>query len=154
MSVDSISGRVLVDSNVLIYATLRGDVRHQKALEILDLRQRVEVEMCVSVQNLAEMYPNLTGPRNNPPDSPEVARAKIDSIASLDRLTVFPLTLSITRRALQLCTAHSICRQRYFDMQLAATMLEEGIGTLFTENVKDFERIKGIRAINPFLRLP
>jgi len=35
-------------------------------------------------------------------------------------------------------------------MQLAATMLEEGIGTLLTENVKDFEKIEGLRAINPF----
>lgn len=35
-------------------------------------------------------------------------------------------------------------------MQLAATMLEEGGGVLLTENVKDFEPVEGIRAINPF----
>lgn len=151
MNVERLFGRVLVDSNVLIYATLSGDERHGKAKEVLDLRHRRDIELCVSVQNLAEMYPNLTGPKNNPPDSPEVARAKIDSIAALDQLTVFPLGLSITRRALQLCVLHSVSRQQYFDMQLAATMLEEGIGVLLTENVKDFEPVEGIRAINPFV---
>lgn len=44
----------------------------------------------------------------------------------------------------------NISRQRYFDMQLAATMLEEGIVTILTENTKDFAAIEGISAINPF----
>lgn len=150
MNAEPLTGRILVDTNVLIYATLRGDSRHGKANDALELRRRASVELYVSVQNLAEMYPNLTGPKNNPPDSPEVARAKIDSIASLDRLTVLPLHLSITRKALQLCAIHSISRQQYFDMQLVATMAEESIDLVLTENVKDFELIEGIRAINPF----
>ncbi len=29
-------------------------------------------------------------------------------------------------------------------------MLENGIDTIYTENVKDFEKIPGIRAVNPF----
>jgi predicted nucleic acid-binding protein len=150
MNVENLTGRILVDTNVLIYATLSGDARHEKAKEVLALRGKEGIELTVSVQNLAEMYPNLTGPKNSSPDSPELARRKIDSIARLDYLTVLPLSLSITRRALQLCEAHSIRRQQYFDMQLAATMLEEGIGTLLTENVKDFEKIEGLHAINPF----
>jgi predicted nucleic acid-binding protein len=150
MSAEYLIGRVLVDTNVLIYATLAGDARHERARAVLDLRFREGLELCVSVQNLAEMYPNLTGPKNNPPDSPELARAKIDSIAGLDSLAVLPLSLSITRRALRLCETYSIRRQQYFDMQLAGTMFEEGIGVLLTENVKDFKPIEGVRAINPF----
>ncbi|MDQ8209178.1 PIN domain-containing protein [Coraliomargarita algicola] len=150
MSAEHLMGRVLVDTNVLIYATLAGDDRHEQARDVLDLRFREGLELCVSVQNLAEMYPNLTGPKNNPPDSPELARTKIDSIAGLDFLTVLPLSLSITRRALRLCETYSIRRQQYFDMQLVGTMLEEGISFLLTEKVKDFKPIKGIRAINPF----
>ena len=49
--------------------------------------------MFVSVQNLAEMYPNLTGPKNQPPDSPVMARDKIRSLSRLRGLTVLPLTL-------------------------------------------------------------
>jgi len=153
MNAELLSGRILVDSNVLIYATLRDDPRHEKALEVLSLRFRREIDLCVSVQNLAEMYPNLTGPKNNQPDSPELARRKIESIAGLGSVTVLPLTVSITRRALRLCQAHDIKRQQYFDMQLAATMLEEGIGVLMTENTKDFNVVEGIRAVNPFTDL-
>lgn len=36
---------------------------------------------------------------------------------------------------------YNISRERYFDMQLAATMLEEGIGTILTENTKVIDRI-------------
>ncbi|NBB80842.1 MAG: PIN domain-containing protein [Verrucomicrobia bacterium] len=153
MSAERLTGRVLVDSNVLIYATLRNDPRHEKALEVLSLRFRGQIDLCVSVQNLAEMYPNLTGPKNNLPDSPELARRKIESIAGLGSVTVLPLTVSITRRALRLCQGHDIKRQQYFDMQLAATMLEEEIGILLTENTNDFNFVEGIRAVNPFTDL-
>lgn len=150
MSAESLSGRILVDTNVLIYATLRGDPRHQEAQRVLDLRLRSDVELFVSAQNLAEMYPNLTGPKNNPPDSPGLARAKIESIAGLGQLTVLSVSGAITRRALELCERYSIRRQQYFDMQLAALMLEEGITSLVTENTDDFAKVDGIRAVNPF----
>mgnify|MGYP003565748672 CR=1 FL=1 len=64
---------------------------------------------------------------------------------------MLPLSLGISRRALQLCERYNIVRQRYFDMQLVATMLEEGIGTILTENSKDFEEIEDITVVNPFL---
>jgi predicted nucleic acid-binding protein len=150
MNVDELSGRLLIDTNVLIYATLAGDARFAKAQEVLELRFRKGLEVCVSIQNLAEMYPNLTGPKNSQPDTPELARRKIESIAGLERLTVLPLSLSITRRALELCELYSIRRQQYFDMQLVATMQEEGVGTLLTENTKDFVQIEGVRVLNPF----
>lgn len=151
MSVKRLSGSVLVDTNVLIYATLEADPRHAQAREVLSLRLSPTIQLCVSVQNLAEMYPNLTSPQNSLTDSPEIARRKIESIAGLEGMTVWPLSLSITRRALSLCQDFNISRQRYFDMQLTATMLEEGIGTVLTENSKDFEGIDEIRVVNPFL---
>lgn len=41
------------------------------------------------------------------------------------------------------------CYDRYFDMQLAATMLLEGVSEIYTENIADFTGIPGIRAVNP-----
>jgi len=43
-----------------------------------------------------------------------------------------------------------VTRQRYFDFQLAATMLLEGISEIVTENEADFAALPGIHAINPF----
>ena len=144
-------GRFLVDSNVLIYSTLRNDPRYGKACEVLAARRLPGREMFISAQNLAEMYPNLTGPKTNPPDSPELARAKIASIAGLDRCTVLPVTRSVVEKALEICELHQVTRQRYFDIQLVALMELEGIPTIVTENDKDFSSIPGINAINPFL---
>jgi predicted nucleic acid-binding protein len=141
---------VLIDTNVLIYATLAADSRHQQAQKVLSLRNHSGVEMFVSVQNLAEMYPNLTGPKNQPPDSPSLAREKILSLTRLRGITVLPLTMESVQHALDLCVPGNVTRQNYFDRQLAALMLREGISTIITENVKDFAGIKGIKAINPF----
>jgi predicted nucleic acid-binding protein len=151
MRVEELKGRVLVDTNVLIYATLSLDPRHARAREVLAQRSRADVEMFLSVQNLAEMYPNLTGPRNQPPDSPELAREKIRSIARLRGITVLPLTLETSQRALDLCVENGVTRQRYFDRQLAAVMLLENIPVIVTENVADFAGIEGVTAVNPFI---
>ncbi|MCC5808659.1 MAG: PIN domain-containing protein [Opitutales bacterium] len=148
---EPVRGRVLLDTNVLIYATLRGDRRHVRAREILDLRAEAGVDVFVSVQNLAEMYPNLTGPKNKPPDSPQVARAKIRAVAALQGITVIPVTLQMNNRALELCELYGRIRQDYFDMQLVAAMQIEEIATILTENTPDFSGIDGIAAVNPFL---
>ena len=140
--------RVLIDTNVLIYATLERDPRFERARELL--LSKGKYERFVSVQNLAEMYPNLTGPRMQPPDEPAVARAKILSIASLPTLQVLPLTGDVQAIALELCEKYAISRQRYFDAQLTATMVVHGIRTLLTENDADFEGMSEVRALNPF----
>ncbi len=151
MRVEELTGRILVDTNVLIYATLASDPRHHVARQVLEQRHRADVELFVSVQNLAEMYPNLTGPKNQPPDSPTLAREKILSLSRLRGLTVLPLTMQGVEQALDLCVDGNVTRQSYFDHQLAALMLREGIPTILTENVKDFLSIQGITAHNPFL---
>jgi predicted nucleic acid-binding protein len=140
--------RVLIDTNVLIYATLQGDPRFERARELL--LSKGKYERYVSVQNLAEMYPNLTGPRMQPPDEPAVARAKILSIASLPTLQVLPLTGDVQAIALELCEKYAITRQRYSGAQLAATMVFYGIRTLLTENNADFKGMSELRALNPF----
>lgn len=150
MHVEGLTGRILVDTNVLIYATLKADPRHRQAQQVLAQRHRAELELFVSVQNLAEMYPNLTGPKNQPPDSPSLARDKILSLSRLRGLTVLPLTLESVQHALDLCVDGSVTRQCYFDRQLAALMLRESIPLILTENEKDFRSIEGITAVNPF----
>ncbi len=150
MRVEELTGRALVDTNVLIYATLTADSRHECAREVLALRHRPDVELFISVQNLAEMYPNLTGPKNQPPDTPALAREKILSLSRLRGIKILPLTLQSVNLALDLCVEGNITRQNYFDRQLAAMMLREGIPVIITENASDFLGIAGITPLNPF----
>ena len=141
-------GRVLIDTNVLIYATLENDPRSERSRELL--LAKGEQDRFTSVQNLAEMYPNLTGPKMERPDGPAIARAKIQSIASLPGIQVLPLTGDVQSVALELCEKYGITRQRYYDAQIAATMVVHGIRTLLTENDGDFRGMTEIRAVNPY----
>ena len=142
--------KALIDTNILIYSTLEEDPRFDKSYAIVADAGLEDVELFISVQNLSEMYPNLTGPRMTIPDTPEIARMKILSIAELPHLTVLPITLEIQRVALDLCQRYGILKQRYFDMQLVATMFTNGIKTILTENTEDFHGISEVTAVNPF----
>lgn len=143
--------RALLDTNVLIYATLSNDKRHSQAKSLLlGQGESASLDLFISVQCLSEMWPNLTGPKAIPPDSPEVARSKIDSISILPHLTVLPIDVDTVRLAVRLCERYRVTRQAYFDMQLAATMLQNRIRLIYTENISDFSGIEGIEAINPF----
>lgn len=144
-------GKILIDTNILIYATLEDDPRFMKSQEILFGSSDPSIERYISVQNLAEMYPNITGPKMSVPDSPVLARRKILSIAHLPVLSVLPLTIEVQLTALELCERYGIVKQSYFDMQLVATMLIYGIPTIVTENLRDFDKIQEITAINPYL---
>lgn len=150
MNVDGLQGSVLLDTNVLIYSTLLRDSRCERANEMLALRKKEGLDVHISVQNLSEMYPNLTGPKNQPPDSPGLARRKIESIAELSGLVIHAPTCDTMRLALELCERYDVRRQRFSDMQLAALILQQGIGWIFTENARDFSGIEGLQAWNPF----
>ncbi len=142
------NGAVFIDTNVLIYATLEADPRFERSRSLLE--DAAPYERYISVQNLAEMYPNLTGPKTIPPDDPSSARSKIWSIASLSTIEVLPVSEEVIKLALELCETYAIARQRYFDAQILATMIAYGIRTLYTENTRDFECFPQIRATNPF----
>ncbi|MGB0344668.1 MAG: type II toxin-antitoxin system VapC family toxin [Coraliomargarita sp.] len=150
MNVEALQGSILLDTNVLIYSTLLRDSRCERAREILELRKKEGLDVHISVQNLSEMYPNLTGPKNQPPDSPGLARRKIESIAELSGLIIKEPSCDTMRLALELCERYDVRRQRFFDMQLAALMLQEKIGWIVTENARDFSGIEGLQAWNPF----
>jgi predicted nucleic acid-binding protein len=145
-----VSGRALIDTNVLIYATLERDHRFGASRKLLLEDRNDDFERFVSVQNLAEMYPNLTGPKMSLPDSPALARRKIETIASLSTIHVLPLTADLQRIALELCEKYNIRQQKYFDMQLVATMVVYDISTLLTENISDFTEFEELKVVNPF----
>lgn len=145
-----LKGRFLVDANVLIYATLAQDSGHTAARAVLDRGRAHGCEALISVQNLSEMYPNLAGPKTEPPDTPAVAGEKIALVGRLHFLKVLPLTYETVAKALELCARYGVRRQGYFDMQLAATALLAEIPTIVTENVRDSDLIEELDVVNPF----
>ena len=51
---------------------------------------------------------------------------------------------------LQLIGSRTVRSGKIFDVFLAATMLDNGVIRIYTENIIDFEVIRGIEAVDPF----
>lgn len=143
----------LIDTNVLIYSTLSRDPRYERARAVVLGPDERWGRRLVATQNLAEMYPNLTGPKMSTPDPPRLASGKVAAVARLPHLVVLPVTAAVVERALELCARHGILRQDYFDAQLFALVLEHGLARVYTENTDAFASLasdSGVEIVNPF----
>lgn len=135
--------RVAVDSNLLIYAADASSSRHRRVKEFLS--QLVEThEAYLSVQNLAE-FSRVVTEKLPVPFSPAQADEAVRSFSDVFQVVSYrePAIL----KALEIAP---IGKTHFYDALLAATLLENGIDTIYTENADDFARIPGIKAVNPF----
>ncbi|MFH0927394.1 MAG: PIN domain-containing protein, partial [Candidatus Micrarchaeota archaeon] len=137
-------GGCLVDSNVLIYSLMAGT--GEKKSEALDLLLGLceRKEYCLSVQNLAETARVLLEKTESHADCASI-------VSSLETHTqnasIFSYSKKTVASAIGLSSQNKVY---FFDALLAATMKENGVSVIYTENTKDFSKIPGIRAINPF----
>ena len=101
--------------------------------------------MSVSVQDLAEFSVVVTEKTENPVPLP-VIRKFIAAVSSYDGWNV------IWYNADTILAAHDVklrCALHFWDALLAATMHENGISTIYTED-RHFEKVPGLTVINPF----
>ncbi len=134
----------LIDSNILIYFLDTFDQeKHDIAYSLIHSKFE-EGAGVVSVQNLAEFYSNVTE-KIAIPISHEVARDSLNEMT--DSFNIISYTPETIARASFIQSAH---RVHFWDALLAATMQENHISIIYTEDTKDFEKIPGIKAINPF----
>lgn len=142
---------ILLDTNILIHAAASQSPRHATARYLRDRATAGEIETCIAAQVLAEYYAVLTDPRRFQPalTSKQVGR-DLHSYLSSGIWLILPKDTTV-QRMLTLLGSRSVGGGKIFDYLLAATMLDNGVRTIYTENVRDFERLDGIEAINPFL---
>ena len=140
---------VLFDSNILVYAHNLDSPFYNKAT---DLHRKVisgELNAAVAVQNLLEFYSVITDPKR-------IAKAKNPGIARKYCLAYLKAGFKIIypqagdfEKMLGLGSKKQIKSQKIFDVYLVATMLSNGIRTIYTANERDFEMFGEIRAVNP-----
>ncbi len=134
----------LVDSNLLVYAHEPSSPKHAAASDLVEwfIASKSGV---LSVQNLAEFCAVALEKRNNLLTR-EAADAAIDDFSRFFRMISYGS--STVREALRIRNATGT---HFYDALLAATMIENGVGTIYTENADDFQKIPGIKAVNPFV---
>lgn len=134
----------LIDTNVLVYAYTDEDKEKQKiAQKLLEPCWKRERYYYVSLQNLAEFFVAITK-KGTHVISSEQAHNIIQDIIGFSHWKIIQYSsnalLSSTQRK----------NKDFWDTLIAATMLENGIQNVYTEDLKGFSIYSQIKARNPF----
>jgi predicted nucleic acid-binding protein len=138
----------LVDSNILVYAVNSSSPKNRMAQHFL---QSNAGELVLAHQNVLESLRVLTHNKFPHPMSTAEANSAIDNIAKVCRI-ISPnrLTYQVARGFLK---KYELTGDKIFDAYLAATAITNGISTIATDNVKDFERIQEMSTVYPFVEI-
>jgi predicted nucleic acid-binding protein len=140
---------ILLDTNILVHASAAQSPRHAKSKELRDQAVTGEFEACIAAQVLTEFYAVVTDPRRfQPPLTPSQAQRELRAYLSSSLKLILPKETTLTRM-LNLLASRSVRSGKIFDLFLVATMLDNGVRRIYTENIDDFKTIDEIEAVNP-----
>ena len=140
-----------IDTNILVYALDTESSFHLKAIDFVNRTTHGELKMGICPQVVGELYATITNPKKaSHPLSPSEAIDAITPIWEAENTQrIFPKqeTLELT---LDLVKRYQLKSLDFFDAQIVATMLDNGISTIYTVNEQDFAIFEEIKAVNPF----
>jgi len=141
--------RILLDTMILCYAHDRLSQYHGKASLIVKASVSGLIEAYVSYQNLLEFYSVMTGKRVKKPltsgEAAELCRLYVKSVA----ITKLVPSSAMYCKAFESAEELSIIDGDIFDCVLAHTG-KGNVDTIWTENVRDFEKYRFVSVENPF----
>ena len=138
------TGKIFVDSNVLIYAHDEdAGVRQRRAAEWLEKLWESRTG-CLSTQVMQEFYVNVTQKiktRLSPGAAREILRNYTPWVHA-------PLTALTVLRASEIA---EVWKLSFWDSMIVAAAEQEGAGELLTEDMNPGQVIAGVKILNPFL---
>lgn len=140
-------GRWVIDSNIFVYATDDRSAHYEAARMLFRRALDGEFQPVVAQQNIVESEHVLIQ---------AYKQKSIDVLSRMEEILInfgFSIIIPKTTTYQRFHGLLKIISGRFdfFDYYLAATMLDNGIANIFTDNAKDFSMIPGIRAVNPLL---
>lgn len=144
--------KLLLDTNVLVYAHNKSSPKHQQASCILIAATQGSINAHISHQNLLEFYSVMTNPRKVNPSPPvrEVQEICTDLWDSHKIKKIFPKEKTAVE-AMRIAAANGLKGAQIFDCTIALTARDSHLDYIWTENVSDFERLDFIHAENPLI---
>ena len=134
----------LIDTNILVYAYEREtSVKKKKAEGLIGKCFNGIINLVVSNQNLSEFVFVTTKKANL---SSNQAKLIVDDIINIGCFRKIDYSAETILSAIEITDIYKV---PFWDSLIAATMKENGIFNIYTENVKDF-KIPWINAVNPF----
>jgi predicted nucleic acid-binding protein len=139
--------KILLDTNILVYAYDPADSRRQEqAIELLD-RVHIFGTGQLSAQTLAEFMNAVIRPIHGMPPRLTVDEAILSVQHFIDHFEIYPLTPLTIIEAGRGVRDHQLA---YYDAQIWATAHLNQIPVFFSEDFNDGETLEGVRFINPF----
>ena len=138
------SNLFLIDTNILVYASEKGESSKNKdAKELIDRCWKGNDIFAISSQNLAEFVFVTTKKAKLDLKEAEIFSGFIAHFQGFKKINYnHDTVMSAIEIAIQF-------KMPFWDSLLAATMRENGIFNIYTENAKDF-KMPWIKAVNPF----
>ncbi len=139
----------LIDTNIIVYSYDAGEPEKQEICSSLIKKcWKREVSYAIALQNLSEFYVVVTKKIERPLSNVKAKRI-IGDIVDFKNWRVLGLNEISIITAIDLCAKYQI---HYWDALLCATMKQNEVNNIYTENVKDFEKIPWMTAVDPMLQ--
>lgn len=144
MSVEASPAREFVDANVLVYAfDPSADAKHTAAQRLIEGLWEHQ-SGCLSVQILQEFFVTVT--RKVPrPLSIDVAAERVRE------LTVWKVFAPTADDVLGAIALQKKAKLSFWDAMVVHAAAESGCDVLWTEDLNDGQRLRGVHIRNPFL---
>ncbi|MBD1847115.1 PIN domain-containing protein [Cyanobacteria bacterium FACHB-63] len=143
--------RILFDTNVLVYAHDAASRYHNDSAALLLQAFQQNIQGVLAEQNIIELYRILTNPvaMTGNALTPQQAQTLIKSTYLNGNFEVIYPNFSTIDRLLDLAVIRNITSAKIFDLRLAALVLESQIDHFATYNLRDFQQINDLNAIDP-----
>ena len=138
---------ILLDTNVLIYAFDSSEkIKHKIAAEILEKSLRGDLRIALSAQNLVEFFFVVTKKIETPLDLVDAENiiVKLSKFKGIEKVFYSSETIVKSMDILKMY------QLSIWDSILIATMIENGIFIIYTEDEKGFNKVNNIKVVNPF----
>lgn len=138
----------IIDANILVYAMAVDAPQYASSRALLDAARDDPATFYVTSQILCEFYSVVTNPRRV-----TQARSAADALQAISGFLAFLHVLPIPARAVEgwmdLLRRSPVTGADVFDLQLAATMLANGVARIYTFNGGDFEAFPELEVVTP-----
>ena len=132
---------IFVDSNIFVFANIADCPEHDRALKILEKGLMGGYTICFNDIIALETHYKLLKILGS-----KEARYRVSTIFDSKRTSFLKMDVKTIKKAFELCEKYNILTN---DAGIIASMLENYIDTIYTDNVKDFRKIDKIRVVNP-----
>lgn len=137
----------LIDTNLLVYSETPESEFFTRAVKFME-KAILTHNTTISLQNLTEFYAIMTGAKTGHPEARDQVINKINWFVNSELFQIIRPTPQTAKTLIDQLRKFPVSGKDIHDVFLAATMIDNGINTIYTADTKIFKKL-GLQAINP-----